>query len=68
MVLSLLLGSAVQALIPPRWVARALGGHHFGSVFNGANVAAGMMCTCCAAPVVERLRAREAGPGAVIAF
>jgi len=35
MVLGLLLGSAVQALIPPRWVARALGEHNFGSVVNG---------------------------------
>ncbi|MDR5762552.1 permease [Caballeronia sp. LZ035] len=69
MVLGLLLGSAVQALIPPRWVARALGEHNFGSVVNGGLMSLpGMMCTCCAAPVVAGLRAREAAPGAAIAF
>ncbi|KND56396.1 Transporter [Candidatus Paraburkholderia kirkii] len=50
MVLGLLLGSAVQALIPPRWVARALGRNDFGSVLNGGLMSLpGMMCTCCAA-------------------
>ncbi|SAK47152.1 permease [Caballeronia ptereochthonis] len=69
MVLGLLLGSAVQALIPPRWVARALGEHDFGSVVNGGLMSLpGMMCTCCAAPVVAGLRAREAAPGAALAF
>ncbi|WP_061115662.1 MULTISPECIES: permease [unclassified Caballeronia] len=69
MVLGLLLGSAVQALIPPRWVARALGEHNFGSVVNGGLMSLpGMMCTCCAAPVVAGLRAREAAPGAAVAF
>src|SRR6201986_4433227 len=69
MVLGLLLGSAVQALIPPRWVARALGEHNFGSVVNvGLMSLPGMMCTCCAAPVVAGLRAREAAPGSAVAF
>jgi uncharacterized protein len=69
MVLGLLLGSAVQALIPPRWVARALGEHNFGSVVNGGLMSLpGMMCTCCAAPVVAGLRARQAAPGAALAF
>ncbi|GJH27087.1 permease [Caballeronia novacaledonica] len=69
MVLGLLLGSAVQALIPPRWVARALGEHNFGSVVNGGLMSLpGMMCTCCAAPVVAGLRAREAAPGSAVAF
>jgi uncharacterized membrane protein YraQ (UPF0718 family) len=69
MVLGLLLGSAVQALIPPRWVARALGDHNFRSVVNGGLMSLpGMMCTCCAAPVVTGLRARQAAPGAAIAF
>lgn len=69
MVLGLLLGSAVQALIPPQWVARALGRSNFGSVVNGGLMSLpGMMCTCCAAPVVAGLRARQAAPGAAIAF
>ncbi|MFC0397232.1 permease [Paraburkholderia rhizosphaerae] len=69
MVLGLLLGSAVQALLPAHWVAKALGKTGFGSVAAGGMLAIpGMMCTCCAAPVVVGLRAREASPGGAIAF
>ena len=69
MVLGLLLGSGVQALLPPDWVARLLGRHRFGSVLAGGLLALpGMMCTCCAAPVVVGLRRRQAAPGAAIAF
>lgn len=69
MVLGLLLGSGVQALLPPQWVAKALGGSGFGSVATGGLLSIpGMMCTCCAAPVVVGLRARQASPGAAIAF
>ncbi|WP_180982383.1 permease [Methylocella silvestris] len=69
MVLGLLLGSAVQALIPANWVAKALGRTGFGSVAAGGLLSIpGMMCTCCAAPVVVGLRERQASPGAAIAF
>ncbi|MDE1184447.1 permease [Paraburkholderia sp.] len=69
MVLGLLLGSAVQALLPVQWIARALGRSGFGSVAAGGLLAIpGMMCTCCAAPVVVGLRARHASPGGAIAF
>ncbi|HXZ08040.1 MAG TPA: permease [Paraburkholderia sp.] len=69
MVLGLLLGSAVQALLPAHWVARLLGKTGFGSVAAGGLLALpGMMCTCCAAPVVVGLRARQASPGGAIAF
>ncbi|MGF6596993.1 uncharacterized membrane protein YraQ (UPF0718 family) [Paraburkholderia sp. GAS448] len=69
MVLGLLLGSAVQALLPAHWVARLLGKTGFGSVAAGGLLAIpGMMCTCCAAPVVVGLRARQASPGGAIAF
>ncbi|HEX8955874.1 MAG TPA: permease [Burkholderiaceae bacterium] len=69
MVLGLLLGSGVQALLPRQWVARALGGSGFGSVMAGGVLSLpGMMCTCCAAPVVVGLRARQASPGAAMAF
>ncbi len=69
MVLGLLLGSGVQALLPRQWVARALGGSGFGSVIAGGVLSLpGMMCTCCAAPVVVGLRARQASPGAAMAF
>src|SRR5580698_2497879 len=69
MVLGLLLGSAVQALLPVEWVARLLGKTGFGSVArSGLLSIPGMMCTCCAAPVVVGLRERQASPGAAIAF
>jgi uncharacterized membrane protein YraQ (UPF0718 family) len=69
MVLGLLLGSAVQALLPALWVARLLGGKGFGGALAGGMLALpGMMCTCCAAPVVVGLRQRQAAPGAAIAF
>lgn len=69
MVLGLLLGSGVQALLPPNWVAKVLGRTGFGSVAAGGLLAIpGMMCTCCAAPVVVGLRERQASPGAAIAF
>lgn len=69
MVLGLLLGSGVQALLPVQWVARVLGRRGFGSVAAGGLLAVpGMMCTCCAAPVVVGLRARNASAGGAIAF
>ncbi|TWB58576.1 permease [Nitrospirillum viridazoti] len=69
MVLGLLLGSAIQALLPVSWVARALGRTGFGSVLAGGLLSLpGMMCTCCAAPVVMGLRRQQAAPGAAMAF
>jgi uncharacterized protein len=69
MVLGLLLGSAIQALLPVNWVAKLLGRTSFGSVAAGGLLAIpGMMCTCCAAPVVVGLRERQASPGGAIAF
>ena len=69
MVLGLLLGSAIQALLPMQWVARLLGRHGFGSVAVGGVLGLpSMMCTCCAAPVVVGLRARNASVGGAIAF
>ena len=60
MVLGLLLGSAVQVLLPVQWIARVLGKTGFGSVAAGGLLAIpGMMCTCCAAPVVVGLRQRQ---------
>jgi hypothetical protein len=69
MVLGLLLGSAVQALLPSQWILRWLGRTNAGSVLRGAVLAVpGMMCTCCAAPVVIGLRKANASAGAAIAF
>ncbi|VFU08794.1 permease [Methylocella tundrae] len=69
MVLGLLLGSATQALLPVNWVAKALGRTEFGSVAAGGLLSIpGMMCTCCAAPIVVGLRERQASAGGAIAF
>jgi uncharacterized membrane protein YraQ (UPF0718 family) len=69
MVLGLLLGSAVQALLPGAWIAGLLGRTGFGSVAAGGLMSLpGMMCTCCAAPVVVGLPRAQASPGAAIAF
>jgi uncharacterized membrane protein YraQ (UPF0718 family) len=69
MVLGLLLGSGVQALLPVDGVTRWLGRQGFGSALAGGLLALpGMMCTCCAAPVVVGLRQRHAAAGAAIAF
>lgn len=69
MALGLLLGSAIQSLLPVDWVARVLGNTGFGSVAAGGLLAMpGMMCTCCAAPVVVGLRERQASAGGAIAF
>jgi len=69
MALGLLLGSGAQALLPADWVRRLLGKAPFGSAVAGGLLALpGMMCTCCAAPVVVGLRRQAASAGGAIAF
>jgi uncharacterized protein len=66
MVLGLLLGAAVQEFAPMAWIARALGRSSWRSVVTGGLLAIpGMMCTCCAAPVVIGLqhRTQSSDPG-----
>jgi uncharacterized membrane protein YraQ (UPF0718 family) len=69
MILGLLLGSALQEFAPRAWIARVLGQASFRSVaLAGLLAIPGMMCTCCAAPVVIGLRRAKASAGAVTAF
>jgi uncharacterized membrane protein YraQ (UPF0718 family) len=69
MVLGLLLGSALQEFAPRAWIARVLGPASFRSVALGGLLSIpGMMCTCCAAPVVIGLRRANASAAAVTAF
>jgi uncharacterized membrane protein YraQ (UPF0718 family) len=69
LVLSLLLGACVQVLVPRAWIAQRLGRLGFGStVVVGALSAAGMMCTCCTAPIVVGLRKQRASAGAAMAM
>jgi len=69
MVLGLLLGAALQEFAPMAWIARVLGRSSWRSVVTGGLLAIpGMMCTCCAAPVVIGLRRRNASAAAATAF
>ncbi len=69
MVLGLLLGSAVEALLPRHWIASRLGGPGLpGVILGGVLSLPCMMCTCCAAPVVAGLRECRAAPGSAVAF
>jgi uncharacterized membrane protein YraQ (UPF0718 family) len=68
MVLGLLLGSAVQVLLP-RWLERVLGAPGFRSTALAGGVsAASMMCTCCAAPIAVGLGRSRVSPGATLAY
>jgi uncharacterized membrane protein YraQ (UPF0718 family) len=69
LVLALLLGACIQVLVPRQWIARHL--THFGartSAAVGMMTMAGMMCTCCVAPVVAGLRKQKASPAAAMAI
>lgn len=69
LLLGLLLGSAMQALLPSPWIRRWLGGLGAGSVVTGSLLSVpSMMCTCCCAPVVTGLRQCRAAPGSTAAF
>lgn len=69
LLLGLLLGSALQALLPGAWIRRWLGGLGAGSVVTGSLLSVpSMMCTCCAAPVVRGLRQCQAAPGGTAAY
>ncbi|WP_211444151.1 permease [Collimonas humicola] len=68
-VLGVILGSLLQVLIPRDWLLRMFGGSSFGSALRGGLFALpGMMCTCCAAPVVAGMRRQQVSVGAALAF
>ncbi|GIO29304.1 MULTISPECIES: permease [Paenibacillus] len=68
-VLGILLGSLVQVLLPTSWLYRKLGKAGFKStLIGGVSSLPGMMCTCCAAPIVSGLRKRNVSIGAALAF
>ena len=69
LLLGLLLGSGLQVLLPPQWILRWLGKTNGRGVFTGSLLSIpGMMCTCCAAPVINGLRERQAAAGNTVAF
>ncbi|MBP0596565.1 permease [Herbaspirillum sp. LeCh32-8] len=68
-VLGVLLGSLVQVLIPRNWLLRVFGRAGLGSTVRGGLFALpGMMCSCCAAPVVAGMRRQQVSVGAALAF
>ncbi|WP_432241088.1 permease [Herbaspirillum robiniae] len=68
-VLGVLLGSLVQVLVPRDWLLRAFGRAGLGSTIRGGLFALpGMMCSCCAAPVVAGMRRQQVSVGAALAF
>lgn len=68
-VLGVVLGSLVQVLIPRDWLLRAFGRAGLGATVRGGLFALpGMMCSCCAAPVVAGLRRQRVSVGAALAF
>ena len=69
MLLGLLLGSALQEFAPRALIRRLLGRRGWRSVAAGGLLSLpGMMCTCCAAPVVIGLRREHASASSAIAF
>jgi uncharacterized membrane protein YraQ (UPF0718 family) len=70
LVVGLLLASAVDALVPRRWIVGALSRprRSGGSVAGGLLSIPCMMCTCCAAPLVGSLRRTGAPTSSVLAY
>ncbi|RXZ38020.1 permease [Oxalobacteraceae bacterium CAVE-383] len=68
-VLGVILGSLVQVLIPRDWLLRLFGQAGIASTMRGGLFALpGMMCSCCAAPVVAGMRRQQVSVGAALAF
>ncbi len=68
-VLALLLGACVQVFVPRKWLLKLIGYNDYRSTAVGGAISlAGMMCTCCTAPIVVGLRRQRANMGGALAF
>ena len=68
-ILGVVVGAAVQVLIPRDWILKVLGQRNASSVVAaGALSIPGMMCTCCSAPIVVGLRKQNVAVGSALAF
>ncbi len=65
----ILISGAVRVLVPPRWLARALGaGQVRSQLVAGLAGAPLMLCSCCAAPVFSGVYERSSRLGASLAI
>lgn len=68
-VLALVIGASIQVFVPRRWLMQLLGSDGAKSAaIAGAASVAGMMCTCCAAPIVVGMRRQHVSMGGALAF
>ncbi|TCP20650.1 hypothetical protein EV207_15116 [Scopulibacillus darangshiensis] len=68
-VVAIILSSLVQVLVPTDWIHRLIGKTTYGStLIAGFSALPGMMCTCCAAPLVVGLRKQQSTVAAAVAF
>ena len=64
----ILISGAVRVLVPPRWLAQALGrGHIRSQLVAGIAGAPLMLCSCCAAPVFSSVYERSSRLGPSLA-
>jgi len=68
-VLALLLGATIQVFVPRKWLLQLVGKANARSAaIAGAISLAGMMCTCCTAPVVVGMRKQRTSVEGALAF
>jgi len=68
-ILGVVVGAAVQVLIPKDWILKVLGHSKASSVLAASALAVpGMMCTCCSAPIVVGLRKQHVSAGSALAY
>jgi uncharacterized membrane protein YraQ (UPF0718 family) len=69
-VAALVVAAAIEALIPRRWLLRAVTRrtHTAASLAGGLLALPSLMCTCCTAPVAATLRRNGAPTSAVLAY
>lgn len=70
LVAALLIGAAVQTLVPRAWLLRVLNrrGRLRSALAGALTSTPSMMCTCCTAPVAVGLKRRGASTAAVVAY
>mgnify|MGYP001190515833 CR=1 FL=1 len=70
LVAGLLMAAGVEALVPRRWLLRALspGRGRWNAVLGGLMAVPCMMCTCCSAPVAVSLRRSGVPVGSALAY